>query len=165
MAMNKCKECGEEVTHIAAVCFHCGVSNPTNKVKEITGILSVLAIFLLISIVIFSSSDDDLISSDEYLIPYKILNQSELAHHKVSFDVEVPLINGRLPTESELGDLSNYLVGKTSKHTRSFVVFYLPNMILDAGAFATAHHNPVMKVEILDFMLLYYPEYTKFYKK
>ena len=96
------------------------------------------------------------------LIPYKIWKQSEFGTEKISFDVLVPVIDGRLPTEKELGAISKYIVGKEKKHKRSFVAFYLPEMEIDAGAFATAHHNPTMDVNIQLFMLYQYPEYKKF---
>tara|TARA_Y100001972_G_scaffold36162_1_gene44709 strand:+ start:10392 stop:10505 length:114 start_codon:yes stop_codon:yes gene_type:complete len=35
-------------------------------------------------------------------------------------------------------------------YDRSFVVFYLPGMEVDAGGFATAHHNPDLKVVMLE---------------
>jgi hypothetical protein len=74
----------------------------------------------------------------------------------------VPLVNKRLPNKEELGKISTYLVGKEPTRERSFVLFYLPHMNRDKGAFATAHHNPDMKVEILPEMLFQYPKYKKF---
>jgi hypothetical protein len=93
------------------------------------------------------------------LIPHHVLNRSELGTMKVALDIEVPLVEGRLPTADELGAVSRFLVSRERKHDRSFVVFYLPGMKIGSGAYATAHHNPDMEVEILDFMLLQYPEY------
>ena len=103
--------------------------------------------------------------ADDGLIPYKILQKEAVSNIKVVFDVEVPLINKRLPNEEELGKLSNYLVSKEPPRERFFVTFYLPHMKRNAGAFATAHHDPKMKVEILKYMLIQYPEYKKFAKE
>lgn len=100
--------------------------------------------------------------SDAALIPHKILEKSELGSIKLSIDIEVPLIKDRLPNEKELGVLSKHIVSKENKHERSFITFYLPRMKVGAGAFATAHHNPEMKVNIMKFMLLQYPEYEKY---
>ena len=100
--------------------------------------------------------------SADALIPYKILEKSELVSIKLSIDIEVSLIKDRLPNENELGALSKCLVSKEDKHERSFITFYLPRMKVGAGAYATAHHNPEMKVNILKFMLLQYPEYEKY---
>jgi len=98
----------------------------------------------------------------ENLIPYKILNRSEMAHYKVSYDIEVPIVGNRLPNEKELGAISTYLVSKEKVHDNSFVLFYLPGMKLGAGAYATAHHQPEMKVVIMKFMLSQYPEYRQY---
>ena len=100
--------------------------------------------------------------ASDILIPYKIIEKTELSTMKLSIDVEVPLVNGRLPNEKELGALSKHLVNKESKHDRSFVTYYLPNMKVGAGAYATAHHNFKMEVNIMKFMLFDYPEYKRF---
>ena len=57
------------------------------------------------------------------LIAYKILNREELGSIKLSIDVQVPLVNGKLPNENELGALSKHLVKKEKKHDRSFISF------------------------------------------
>ena len=41
-------------------------------------------------------------------------------------------------------------------------MIYLPGMQVGAGAFATANHNPNLKVNIMKFMLFRYPQYKKF---
>lgn len=102
--------------------------------------------------------------SAETLIPHKILDKSELSTIKLSIDIEVPLVNGRLPNEKEIGALSKYLVAKERKHDRSFISFFLPGMKPGAGAYATAHHNPDMKVNIMKYMLIQYPKYQKYTK-
>ena len=66
--------------------------------------------------------------------------------HKMSYDVRVYLVDGRLPTEQELGVISRQLY--SSAHDRTFVSFYLPGMEPGAGSFASAHHKPTMKVEM-----------------
>lgn len=98
------------------------------------------------------------------LIPYTIIQSSEVLQYKKSFDVEVDLVNGRLPTEAQLASISNYLRNSAGVHERTFVVFYLPGMVLDHGGFATAHHNPDLEFKLLrfnvpdDFRLLLPPE-------
>lgn len=99
-------------------------------------------------------------NADEKLIPYKIIDKSNLSNIKLSIDIEVPLVEGRLPNETELGSISSSLVeAEDTKYERSFITFYLPKMEINAGAYATAHHNPDMKVNIMQFMLMRYPEY------
>ena len=96
------------------------------------------------------------------LIAHKILKREELGNIKLSIDVQVELVNSRLPNEKELGAISRHLVKTEKKHDRSFISFYLPGMKVGAGAYATAHHNPTMKVNIMKFMLYQYPQYKKF---
>lgn len=75
------------------------------------------------------------------LIAYRVLQTDESSSgERLSFDVEVPLVDGRLPTQAELSAVSRHL--KPADRNLVFVLFYLPGMTLDAGAFATAHHRP-----------------------
>ncbi len=94
-------------------------------------------------------------------IPYEVIQKAELSSIKLSIDVEVPLVDGRLPSADELGAISEHLVENSNKHDRTFVSFYLPGMKVGAGAYATAHHNPDMSVNIQDFMLMQYPQYLE----
>lgn len=87
------------------------------------------------------------------LIPYTVIERSERASVKVTYDVRVDLVDGRLPNESELAAVSRHLHAQERPHERTFVSFYLPGMQPGAGAFATAHHDPVLKVQVLDYML------------
>lgn len=95
------------------------------------------------------------------LIAHKIVKREEFGRIKLSIDVQVELVNGRLPNEHELGAISMHLVKKEKKHDRSFICFYLPGTKVGAGAYATAHHNPKMEVNIMKFMLYQYPQYKK----
>lgn len=99
--------------------------------------------------------------SEDALIPYKIIKKEATLDIKVVFEVEVPLVHKRLPNADELGKISTHLVSKEPKRERAFVFFYLPRMKRDAGAFATAHHNPEMKVEILPQMLFQLKVFSK----
>ena len=96
------------------------------------------------------------------LISHKILNRSEMSTFKVSYDIEVPLINNKLPTAEQLGAISNHLISKERNHDKSFVLFYLPRMKMDHGAYASAHHMPTMQVKIMDYSLIDYSEYHHF---
>ena len=80
-----------------------------------------------------------------------MINREEFGTAKVSFDVRVDRVNGRLPTKEQLAAISNHLYAKERKHDRTFVVFYLPGMKVNAGGFATAHHNPTLEVRLLNF--------------
>lgn len=83
------------------------------------------------------------------LIAHTVLQSSEFGAYKASFDVRVDLVDGRLPTEAELVAISNRLKESAGTRERTFVAFFLPGMILDTGAFATAHHNPRCQFRLL----------------
>lgn len=87
------------------------------------------------------------------LINYTVIKRDELGDMKLSYDIRVGLVNERLPTADELEAVSRYLHRKEKRHDRTFVAFYLPGMEVGAGAFATAHHNPNLEVNILEFMI------------
>ncbi|MEE9296503.1 MAG: hypothetical protein V3W34_16285 [Phycisphaerae bacterium] len=87
-------------------------------------------------------------AAEEKLIPYTIIKRDELGSIKVSFDLRIDLVDERLPTKQELEAVSRHLHSKEKVHERTFVLFYLPGMKVDAGAFARAHHNPDLEVEI-----------------
>lgn len=91
--------------------------------------------------------------SAKKLIDFTVIERTEFLHHKVSYELKVNLQDGRLPTKAELAAISNHLYTKEKPHDRTFVGFYLPGMKFNAGYFATAHHNPKLKVEILPYLL------------
>ncbi len=76
------------------------------------------------------------------LIPYEIMNRVEnRVLDKLTLEIEVPLVDGRLPSRQELNAIAKHLVG-TPRHARTWVFFYLPGMEVGAGAYATAHYLP-----------------------
>ncbi len=89
----------------------------------------------------------------EKRIPYGIIKRSEMGTAKASYNLRVDLVGGRLPTKDELGAISRHLRDFNKRYERLFVTFYLPDMVVDDGAFAPAHHNPDLKVIIQPFML------------
>lgn len=95
----------------------------------------------------------DLKADQRSLIPYTVINRSEAGTAKVSYDLRVDIVDGGLPTTEELADVAGHLKSKESYHDRTFVLFYLPGMVVDAGAFASAHHNPTLEVKIIPFFL------------
>jgi len=103
-------------------------------------------------------------SPSQALIPYKVLNTDTVPTARISFDVEVPLVENRLPNESELGAISQQLASGRDSFDSIFVGFYLPGMEVGMGAYATAHHTPTMEVVIQTFMLQGNPTYEKYLK-
>ncbi|MCK4871080.1 MAG: hypothetical protein KAS93_08225 [Gammaproteobacteria bacterium] len=71
------------------------------------------------------------------------------------------MVDGKLPNENFIAKLSKEIVRKNRGFKTYFICFYLPDMKLDAGAFATGHHNLKLKVRIHNFILADYPEYSK----
>ena len=121
-------------------------------------------IFLLIGVIgavasMFSNEDHASKSTTENtevglqkpaLIPYTVINREESGSMKLSIDLRVDLVDGRLPNKEELAAISSKL---KRQHDRTFISFYLPGMEVGAGAFATAHHNPSLEVKIQPFLL------------
>lgn len=102
------------------------------------------------------------IAQTSEVIAHTVVNRRESGSNKLSLIVEVPLVDGRLPYESELRALSDHLVGAETNYERKFVTFYLPGMKHGEGAFATGHHNPDLQVYLRPYTLSDYPEYAKF---
>lgn len=103
-------------------------------------------------------------------IAHEVVNRRESGSKKLSLIVEVPLVDGRPPYESELKDLSNHLFASEARFPRKHVTYYLPGMTHGEGAFATGQHqpepsrpdNPVLKIFLRPYTLLKYPEYERF---
>jgi hypothetical protein len=92
----------------------------------------------------------------------EVLKKEKLAKIKFSVDVEIDLVGGKLPSVQMIAKASKKIASKYPEFETYFMCFYLPGMRLDLGAFATAHHNPKLKVNIQDFVLIdKYPEYSK----
>ena len=105
------------------------------------------------------------------LIAYKVVDRRESGSDKLSLTVEIPLVDGRIPFERELRNLSNHLFDSETRYARKYVAYYLPGMTRGKGAFATGQYNaeerykqdqPKVKVFIRPYMLSKYPEYAKF---
>jgi hypothetical protein len=106
--------------------------------------------------------------SETKTLPYKVLKKESMGSVKASYDIQVDLVkeNGkkRLPNEAELKAVSEEIKAKEKNTQKVFVLFYLPGMKLDEGAFAKAHHDPDLSVQIMEYML-FGTNYEKFIKK
>lgn len=80
-------------------------------------------------------------------IEYSIVNKDILLPHKASYDVRI----FEKLSESQLQKISRELHRQSQNATKVFVIFYLPGMKVDAGAWATAHKGE--DVRIMEFML------------
>ena len=86
------------------------------------------------------TSNEEIKPVKKRLINYEIIKRDKVPKFKESFDIRVGLVDGRLPNKEELAAISAKLRNKSFDKT--FVCFYLPGMVVDAGAFAIAHHDP-----------------------
>lgn len=88
-------------------------------------------------------------------VSYKIRdNQYNRAFDKLSIDIEISLVNGRLPTRPELQAVSNEVLKKQPNAKMKWVTFLLPKMLSGAGAYATDHRTPKPEgLKVMEFML------------
>ena len=96
-------------------------------------------------------------------IPYKILKE-KVYPYKASYDIEVPLVKGKLPNKQQIKDISIEVQAQSNKKP-TFVLIYLPGMEVGAGAYATAHHDPDLSVDVIELTLIEYPKYLKLLPK
>lgn len=71
-----------------------------------------------------------------------IINVDVSSTQKKSINVRIP----RKLNVQELTEIAKYLRKKNAVYTRLFICYYLPEMQVGNGAFATTHFNPDLKV-------------------
>jgi hypothetical protein len=77
---------------------------------------------------------------------------------KLNVDVEVELVNKRLPSELEIAAVSEVVLTNLPKAKMIWLGYFLPEMPSNAGSYATDHRAPEHEgVKILDFMLFNTP--------
>ncbi len=78
--------------------------------------------------------------------PYSIIKDKSYKNTKRSVDVRLE----RRITKNQLTALAHEINNLNKKsYKRTFILYYLPGMRVDAGAWASTHFNPNLKVEIL----------------
>jgi hypothetical protein len=83
-------------------------------------------------------------------LDYTILKFETLHNIKASYDIRL----GREATESELKQLAYKLKADAGgPFDRIFIVYYLPNMQVGAGGWATTHFNPNLEINVYGRML------------
>jgi len=87
------------------------------------------------------------------IMAHKILNRSESDSGNLSIDVQVDLINGRIPNKTELDELSQYLAGKEKEHKSISILFHIPDTGSGPEAYASSNHKPKQK-KIIKYILL-----------
>ena len=98
-------------------------------------------------------------------IPYRVLERNDRWPMKLGMDIEVGLVDGRLPTKDELTAVMRQLVGSAAdRYKNVFVHFLLPGMEVGAGAFAVMNWrgDGPMEVTVLFPSLVQYCRYRHF---
>jgi len=88
------------------------------------------------------------------IIAHKILNKSESGSGNLSIDVQVDLINGRIPNETELDELSIHLAAKEREYESISILFHLPDTGSGSNAYASANHKHKKKEKMIQYILL-----------
>ncbi len=84
--------------------------------------------------------------NEEDDITYSIIDSSTFLDYKRSLDVRL----NKKVSEAILRTIALKLKAQDLRHyERTFICYYLPDMEVDAGAWATTHFNPNLKVKIL----------------
>lgn len=79
-------------------------------------------------------------------VSYTIINEYTIPDIKRSLDIR---LTGRAP-ETQLRSIALEIKNSDSAtYDRTFIVYLLPDMIVEAGAWATTHFNPDLEVEII----------------
>ncbi|MCK6263947.1 hypothetical protein KP803_11765 [Vibrio sp. ZSDE26] len=77
---------------------------------------------------------------------------------KLSVDIEIELVNKRLPSKEEIAAVSEVVLVNYPKAKMTWVGYFLPGMPSNAGYYATDYRAPDPEgVKILDFMLFNTP--------
>lgn len=111
---------------------------------------SIVVLLLAVGCVNFKSFGQKPEKSQTTTIPedvtYEIINENVVPDTKRSLDIRL----NRRVSEEILQLLGNKLKNSDSRnHKRMFILYYLPDMNVDAGAWAKTHYNPDLEVEIL----------------
>lgn len=96
-------------------------------------------------------------SSDVSVPKYSIVKDENLHHFKRSVDVRIPIRY----TETQLDILAKHIKNLDKrKYDRTFILYYLPDMEIDAGAWASSHFDPNLKITIHGLSVEKYKELT-----
>jgi len=72
-----------------------------------------------------------------------IINVDEVYNQRKSINVRIP----RKLNKQELTEIAKYLKKKNAQYSYLFILYYLPEMQVGNGAFATSHFNPNLNVD------------------
>ncbi len=89
----------------------------------------------------------------EKLPPFSIEDKECIGSIKCSYDVR---LSGKI-SEKEIAAVANEIKKSSPSVEAIFILYYLPCMRFNDGAWASSHFNPDLKIEIQDYMLVSNP--------
>jgi len=166
MSLTKCKECGNEVSKKTKSCPKCGAPVKKKPKQYGCGTLILLGIVGFILIVLFPSNDSRNANKSPTSnnttntspserptatpiptdVTYTIIDKNIVPGIKRSLDIRL----NKKVSEKVLHSIAMKLKNSDSRtYERTFIGYYLPDMEVNAGYWATTHFNPDLKVRIL----------------
>ncbi len=84
---------------------------------------------------------------DEVALPeFSVIDRSASPPHKLAIDVRLP---GKI-SEQEIAAIASHLKSReASSFDRIFILYYLPDMTVGAGAWASSHFDPDLEIRVL----------------
>ena len=176
MALQKCHECRKRVSTEAKSCPSCGAPVKKRAQNNSAAVGCATIIIIIVFVVIITgmlnsngktqnsrqinaqnfetakqqaTSDQDEISATITSIPsdvtYSVIDSHKLLDIKRSLSIRL----NKKVSEETLHAIAHKLKSQDSKtYERTFIVYYLPDMHVNAGAWATTHFNPDLEVRI-----------------
>lgn len=161
MTVIKCPECGKEAHSEADVCPNCGYQIKDIKKSWRIGCFSAIVVFIIIIIIIIATLPPDHSNNDSTSITLE--NKEETQQEDIKTDFEIIMDKSNYPykravevrlneraSRKKLKKLAYFIkLGGEREYERTFISYYLPDMKVGRGAWATSHFDPDLKVKIL----------------
>lgn len=110
-----------------------------------------------------SVPDDNTVNAGENENGYKVRSSNYNKQlNKLNLEIEIELIDERLPTEEELKAISDKVLQTQPKAKMNWVFFLLPKMNSGSGAYATDHRIPEPEGINIQKFSLYNTPYERF---
>ncbi|MDP8201990.1 MAG: hypothetical protein P9M11_07600 [Candidatus Tenebribacter burtonii] len=108
-------------------------------------LIVILIVFSLVIQVIVAENPESNNKTPE-VVTYNLIKENKIPMIKRSVDIRI----NRRVSEDELREIALMIKAKDkSPYERTFICYYLPNLIVDEGAWATTHFNPELEIKIL----------------
>lgn len=112
-----------------------------NRMKSIYLFFLVAILFLVISCVDLNNSKTD----NNQINNYEIIKKEVVTSEKFSIDLRID----KKLSEEEIRKIAEEIKQKNPKFKRYFICYYLPDMEIDKGAWATSHIDPEISIQFL----------------